>query len=307
MNVRNLLLLAGFLTSTSALAADDDRSWLDSSRQWVRGLWQNEAEQWLERINPALMSYDYNGILVFAQGASMESLLIEHRVQGGRESLRMQTLSGSPRELIKRNGRVSSNAIAGGANGVAFIAEQGTFSRFADAADSKWYKATLGEKTRVADRPAQVLNLRAEDGMRYSYRLWLDEKTGLPLRVLTLDENGMAIEQMAFTQIRIKPTADTAEPVLPAKRKALQSPYKEVSGFKLLAIEKSGNSAQYLYSDGLSSFSLYVEPSTVREKGRMRQASVNGLMVGNGNTRYVAMGKVPVATLQQALSAAGQQ
>ena len=307
MNVRILLLFAGLLPCAAASAADDDRSWLDSSREWVQGLWQNEAEQWLERINPALMAYDYTGILVFAHGNNMESLLVEHRVQGGRESLRMQTLSGSPRELIKRNGRISSNAVAGGTNGAAFVAEQGTFSRFADAGGNKWYKATLGEKTRVAGRPAQVLNLRAEDMLRYSYRLWLDEQTGLPLRVLTLDENGLAIEQMAFTQIQIKPTADTAEPVLPAKRKALQSPFKEVRGFKLLASQKSGKSTQYLYSDGLSSFSLYVEPSTAREKGRMRQASINGLMVDNGDTRFVAMGKVPVATLQQALSAAEQQ
>jgi sigma-E factor negative regulatory protein RseB len=304
MNVRTVLLLALLLPCSTASAKDEDGSWLDNGRQWVRGLWQGEADQWLARINPALMAYDYNGTLVFVHGNSMESLLVEHRVQGGRESLRMQTLSGSPRELIKRNGRISSNASAGGGNGVAFMADQGTFSRFANAAGNKWYDVSLGEKTRVAGRSAQALNLRADDSLRYSYRIWLDEQTGLPLRVLTLDENGVIIEQMAFTQISIKPSADTSEPLRPSKRKVPDSPFKEVEGFKLLATEKTGKSTHYLFSDGLSSFSLYVEPSSAKEKGRMHQASINGLMVSDGNTRFVAMGKVPVATLQQALSAA---
>lgn len=307
MKVRVLFLLSGLMPLMPVSAADDGTSWLDSSRQWVQGLWQGEAEQWLQRIDPALMAYDYTGTLVFAQGANMESLRVEHRVQNGKESLRMQTLSGSPRELIKRDGKIHSNAAASSGAGVSFVAEQGTFSRFADAADSKWYEAALGEKTRVAGRAVQTVNLRADDGLRYSYRLWLDEQTGLPLRVLTLDENGAIVEQMVFTQIKITPSADKAKPAKPVKRKALHSPFKEVRGYKLLAVEESGKSTQYLYSDGLSNFSLYVEPSLIREKGRMRQASVNGLMYGNGSTRFVAMGKVPVATLQQALSAADQQ
>ena len=56
MNVRILLLLAGLLPYTAVSAAEDDSSWLDSGRQWVQGLWQGEAEQWLQRINPALMA-----------------------------------------------------------------------------------------------------------------------------------------------------------------------------------------------------------------------------------------------------------
>ena len=299
MNVRAFLLLAGLLPFTAATAATDKTSWLDSSRQWVQGFWQGEAEQWLARINPALAAYDYTGTLVFAQGPNMESLLVEHRVVGGKESLRMQTLSGSPRELIKRNGKIQSSASVQNGAEIALVSGQGTFSRFANAADSKWYTLSLAEKTRVAGRPVQALNLRAVDGLRYSYRLWLDEQTALPLRVLTLDENG---EQLAFTQIRIKPAMDSVAPAIPPKSKILDSPFKQVKGFKLIAVEKAGPSTQYLYSDGLSSFSLYVEPSTAKEKGRMRQGSINGLLYGNGSSRFVAVGKVPVATLQLALS-----
>ena len=68
MNVRIVFLLAVLLPCSTASAKDENGSWLASGRQWVRGLWQGEAEQWLDRINPALMAYDYKGTLVFVHG-----------------------------------------------------------------------------------------------------------------------------------------------------------------------------------------------------------------------------------------------
>jgi sigma-E factor negative regulatory protein RseB len=307
MNYKAYLLIALSLPVSVASAAEDNASWLSSSRQWVQGFWNNEAEQWLDRINPALQSHDYNGIVVFAQGSNLESLLVEHRVHNGKESLRMKTLSGPPKELIKRNGKIQSNVSVQNGSQIAFASGQGTFSRFASAADNKWYKAVLGEKSRVAGRAVQTIDLKADDGYRYSYRLWLDQQSGLPLRIITIDETGRIVEQMAFTQIQIMPAAGDVEPADVPRPKPLDSPFKAVKGFKLMAKDKIGPSTQYLYSDGLSTYSLYVEPSSVKEKGRMRQDSVNGLLYGNGSVRLVAMGKVPLATLQLALTEASKQ
>lgn len=307
MNYKAYLLIALSLPCSSASAAEDNASWLSNGRQWVQGIWNNEAEQWLDRINPALQSYEYDGIVVFAQGANMESLLVEHRVNDGKEILRMKTLSGPAKELIKRNGKIQSNVSAQNGSQIAFTSGQGTFSRFASASDNKWYKVVLGEKSRVAGRTVQTIDLKADDDYRYSYRLWLDQQTGLPLRVITKDEKGRVIEQMAFTQIQIMPTVGEVKSAVAPKSKPLDSPFKEVKGFKLMAKDRIGPSTQYLYSDGLSTYSLYVEPSSIKEKGRMRQDSVNGLMYGNGRVRLVAMGKVPLATLQLALTEASKQ
>ena len=87
--------------------------------------------------------------------------------------------------------------------------------------------------------------------------------------------------------------------------KTLENPFKDVKGFKLIAKEKQGNSRHFLYSDGLSSVSLYVEPSTDLEKAQMKKNAVNGLVFGNGKTRYVVLGKVPFGTLERFLAAAG--
>ena len=302
--ILNALCLAALIPFNAAHADAEPGSWLQSGRQWVKGLWQSEAEQWLDRINPALASHDYAGTLVFAQGADIQAFLVQNRVHDGKQSLRMQALSGPPRELVKRDGNIRSSALQPGGQVLSMASDQGAFSRFANALGNKYYRASLAGTTRVAGRAAQAIDLQATDSLRYSYRLWLDQKTALPLRVLTLDGNGAVIEQMAFTQIRITPAADPAGPERRAKPKSPDNPFGEIDGFRLQAVQKAGASRHYLYSDGLASFSLYVEPSTVREKGRLHQAAVNGLMYGDGRMRYVAMGKVPLATLQQALAAA---
>src|SRR5690606_9860027 len=45
---------------------------------------------------------------------------------------------------------------------------------------------------------------------RYGYRLWLDEKTALPLRSELVNEAGFPIEKMMFTEIEIGAEIDDA-------------------------------------------------------------------------------------------------
>jgi sigma-E factor negative regulatory protein RseB len=298
-----LLLL---LPVSQAHAYAEPKGWLENSKDWVQQLWRNDARQWLERIDSAVLNNNYKGVIVLAQGPAVESFSVDHRMNKGVETLRMRTLSGTPKELVKKGGRFQTDAQARQGRFSAVAApEQTTFSQFANAADNKWYKSSLAGKSRVAERPAQVIDIKAEDKWRYSYRLWLDEETGLPLRVVTLDERGSILEQLVFTQIQISPAAYKSVPKKRAGMKELGNPFKDVKGFKLIAREKQGNSRHFLYSDGLSSVSLYVEPSPAVEKARMNKDAVNGLVLGNGKTRYVALGKVPFGTLERFLAAAG--
>ena len=284
----------------------EPKGWIENSKDWVQQLWRNDAEQWLERIDSAVLNNNYKGIIVLAQGAAVESFSVDHRMDKGVETLRMRTLSEAKKQLVKKGGRFQTDAQAKkGLFSSLAASEQTTFSQFADAADNKWYKASLAEKSRVAERPAQVIDIKAEDKWRYSYRLWLDEETGLPLRVVTLDERGTIVEQMVFTQIQVSPAAYKSATKRRAEMRTLENPYKDVKGFRLIAKEAQGNSRHYLYSDGLASVSLYVEPSPGLEKAQMKKYAVNGLVLGNGKTRYVALGKVPFATLERFLAATG--
>lgn len=297
-----LLLLLTPLSQAHA----EPKDWLDSGKDWVQQLWRNDAQQWLERIDTAVLNHNYKGVIVLARGAAVESFTVNHQMNNGVETLRLKTLSGEPRELVKQGGKFQTDAQARkGRFSTISAAEQTIFSQFSHAADNKWYKASLAGKGRVAGRSTQVVDIKAEDKLRYSHRLWLDEETGLPLRVLTLDERGGIVEQVVFTQIAVSPAPQQSKPKRNAGPKTLDNPYKDVKGFKLIAQENRGGSRHYLYSDGLSSVSLYVEPSSAREKAQMKRDAVNGLVLADGKTRYVALGKVPFGTLERFLAAAG--
>lgn len=297
-----ILAMLCTLAALPATAAEDG-SWLQNGRDWVRQLWRDDARQWLERIDGAVANHDYNGVIVFAQGDRIESLAVDHRVRDGIETLRLRTLSGPPRELLKRNGKVQSDSL-GDAPAAGAASAQTTFSQFGRVARNKWYKAELGGQSRVAGRAVQAIDIRAVDDWRYSYRLWLDQETALPLKIATLDERGYTVEQVAFTQIKITPSKGKPAAAPPPPPKAMDNPFKDVKGFRLVARGRQGASQHYLFTDGLASVSLYVEPAAVKDKAQMRKDSVNGLMFADGSTRYVVLGKVPVPTLERILAAA---
>ncbi len=61
-------------------------------------------------------------------------------------------------------------------------------------------------RTRIADRLCEVIRVVARDGTRYSYIVWMDMDTKLPMRVDLLDRDGETLEQfrvIAFTVSQI--------------------------------------------------------------------------------------------------------
>jgi sigma-E factor negative regulatory protein RseB len=291
-----------FMPVTPAQA--ETGGWFENSKTWVQQLWRNDARQWLERIDSAVLNHNYKGIVVLVQGSAVESFAVDHRMTNGVETLRMRTLSGVPKELVKKGEQFQIDAQTGaGSQNMFSIKGQAAFSQFASAADNKSYSTKMGGKGRVAERPAQIIDIKAEDKLRYSHRLWLDEETGLPLRVVTLDDRGRIIEQMVFTQIAVTNTGSKSKQKRAPALKALDNPYEDVKGFRLIGVQSQGMSRHLLYSDGLTSVSLYIEPSTSMEKAQMKKDAVNGLMLGNGKTRHVVLGKVPFATLELFLAA----
>ena len=46
-----------------------------------------------------------------------------------------------------------------------------------------------------------MIEIRPRDAYRYGYRLWLDEKTAMPLRSEICDQAGRAVERIQFTKL----------------------------------------------------------------------------------------------------------
>jgi sigma-E factor negative regulatory protein RseB len=184
------------------------------------------------------------------------------------------------------NSTLSSPAAAGGAasasispvNPLNSIAEQYTVR--------KW------DTQRIAGLDCQVLLLEPKDGLRYTHKLWADVNSGLLLKAQTFNEKSEVVEQIAFTQVEIGGVIEkyqarfqqrdggrewrTAsaqvwdaslaeagwkiEPALPGFRKISEMRRGMVDGAAV---------GQVVFSDGLSSVSVFVEP--VRDGARVRE------------------------------------
>ncbi len=315
-----IALACALLASQASAQAPERRSapvrWAESAKHWVTGLWSKDASDWLARIGPALAEQNYQGTLVMVSGARMDTMGVFHAYDGdGRERMRLVTLAGPHREVIQDDKMVM--CIGTGIDAVAYDADTNgrwnPVGQFAGAEKLDGYVAKLGAKGRVANRDCQIVDLRPSDAWRYGYRLWLDQETGLPLRIALIGEDGVALEQMAFTQLQVG-TAPADADLRPSTLQGLRrvqsldassqgDPGWRVSdppnGFSLRSARRLGDSVQMLYSDGLAAVSVYVEPIAGSQQGEsaMRRGAVNVHSTWANGKRIVAIGKVPAATV----------
>ena len=289
--------------------------WYHGAKTWVEGLFNHDAADWLDRIGPALAEQDYQGTLVIVTGASMDTLGVFHSYQGHHERMRLVAMTGPRREVIRDGDRVT--CIGTGIGPVGYdAASAGRWNpgaEFAGAARLAGYQAQLGGIERVADRDAQVIDLHARDPWRYGYRLWLDKKTALPLRIALIGEGGGPLEQIVFTELEIgvRPAENDlrASTEQGLQRVQTLSPGPDVDpgwrvpnpppGFQLRSARQLGSAVQLLYSDGLANVSVYIEPVAANQHGEsaLRRGAVNVHSVVQGGRRVVAIGKVPAATV----------
>ncbi len=317
MRLRTTLLMALLATATPALAEAPSAParWYQNAKSWVTGLRSPDAAHWLKRIGPALTQQNYQGTLVMVSGSNMETLGVFHAFENGRERMRLVTLTGPHREVIRDDTLVIS--IGAQIGPVGYDADsEGRWNpaeQFAEAGKLKSYKAKLGAIGRVADRDCQIVDLQVHDAWRYGYRLWLDKQTALPLRIAVLGENGQPLEQMVFTDLKMGSPPDAAD-LRPSTQQGLRrvqtlSPGNQAdpgwrvvsppAGFTLRAARRLGDSVQLLYSDGLANVSIYIEPMPANLSGEsaMRRGAVNAHSTWHAGRRVVAIGKVPAQTV----------
>ncbi len=187
----------GFLTlllllPTVGLATDETR---------------NQAAQWLERMNQAVVSMDYEGHFVYQCGKSLEAMHLRHQVgeAGVRESL--SSLTGIPREVIRDSSAIT--IITTGSNGELHISQQpasGKLSPLKSIQPEKLqqnYRLSLGKQVRVAGRLGVVIDLLPRDDFRYGYHLTLDQMSALPLDLSVVDNEGELQSRIMFTDLKI--------------------------------------------------------------------------------------------------------
>ncbi len=250
------------LNSISAFAADET------------------AEAVLHQMNEASQHLNYELSYILIKKNSIEPLVYRHAHHEQKEYAHLVYLSGPMREVFKRGNEVSY--IEPGVE--PFTIESGNMVApiipmlNSDVSElSKYYDFVTMGRAREAGTACQVLRIVPKDGLRYSYMLWIDEKSYLPLRADLIDRYGEVLEQ--YRSISYSVNDKLAEVMagfddvqLP---EVLSLPKSKVSdtfwsvgwkpnGFKSINLNRYRmiNSERVvenqMFSDGLFSFSVYV-------------------------------------------------
>lgn len=283
---------------------------------------QSSTETLLEEMTSAsrAMSYELSYINVSKMG--VESLQYSHSLQNGQPVVQMINMDGPQREAIMRGSEVSyfepgmePFSIRGD-----HIVDSLPALVFADISRlDDYYDFVKVGRSRIANRLCDVVRVVPRDGLRYSYAVWLDTETRLPLRADLIDRDGDTLEQfrvIAFTagdEVREKMASGS----LPDMPPLLSIP----SGDKLSLNWKAGwlpkgfiessrsrhgvpnlNTVveSRLFSDGLFSFSLSITPIGYQSgEHQLRQGRRTIHTETRNNVEITVIGELPPATAKR--------
>ena len=300
------------LISSAAFAADD--AWLV-----------------LQKSAYAARELNYQGVFVYQNGKQTSSVQITHMNNAGQEMTRNVVLDNSPRANQPREvySQGSDIVIMRQKNQKMIIEKRRGQNLFpamlpTDLRAIKFsYNAQLGAKEYVAGREAQIIDLVPNDAFRYSYKIWADTEYGLLLKMALVDNKNQTLEQIAFNQLSTLNSQDVNwfQPKIDMRKSyavedkttinhvdsdwivaELPAGYVKVDHRALVIPGKSTPVDQMIFSDGIGSVSLFIEPIVkgVRPKtGHMSIGSTNLCAHVIDDYQITVVGEVPEATVMQ--------
>lgn len=166
----------------------------------------DDPHEWLQRMNTALSTRNYDGSFFHLSDGKVESLRIIHRVADGQVTERLISLDGSGREFIRNGAELACYLPDQRTVLVERRSREGSLLGKLPALDpstAPFYDVRGGERTRLMGRPVRVVLVEPRDEYRYGYRLWIDEKTAMPLKTQMCDGRGDVVEQIVFASLRL--------------------------------------------------------------------------------------------------------
>ncbi len=310
MRVASALLLSAL--SLSSLAADD--AWL-----------------LLQKTAYAARELNYQGVFVYQNGKQTRSVQVTHMNSDGQEMTRNVVLdngvqAGQAREVYSQGNDI---LILRPQNQKMVIEKRRGQNLFPAMLPTELhaieasYTAHLGATEYIAGREAQIIELVPNDTFRYSYKIWADTEFGLLLKMTLLDNKNQTLEQIEFNQLSMlnsqdvnwfQPKIDVRKSYMTEDATAvnhvntdwivteLPTGYVKVDHIMLTVPGKAAPVDQIIFSDGIASVSVFIEPLT---KGM--HPKMGHMLIGSTNIcahvvegyQITVVGEVPEATVMQ--------
>jgi sigma-E factor negative regulatory protein RseB len=293
------------------------------------------ARAWLTRIHDASASQSFRGTFVVSASGMISGSRVVHYCSGSDQYERIESLDGQVRQVLRHNDVVHT---VWPTRRVVLVEQRGSVSTFPSllhgAGDDGFvdhYQVRVEGTDRVAGFDAQVLRVQPRDAQRYGYRLWSEKATGLLLRAEVLGMRDEVLEAAAFTELvlGVKPqpqsvvrSMKTLDGYRIIRPQVVETRLEDegwsmrvsVPGFRQISCVKrvspaaqdgwtgSGPLLQSVWSDGLTSVSVFIEPFDAQQHTRELQTSIGAtqtLMRRFGEWWLTVMGDVPAPTLRE--------
>ena len=319
--LRVFLLLLGMLLFASAGSAEPVGA-------------ETSLNSWLVRMHEASRKRAYTGTFVVSAGAKTVSAKIWHVCDGTQQMERVESLSGPPRSTFRRNEQVLTKFPEAKVEVAESRDSLGLFPNLLKASNSdlgEFYQLKRLGNERIVGLEAEVVQLVPKDKLRYGYRVWSEKRTGLVVQLQTLGLDGRVLEQSAFSELQLDAPVSMvklsqmmgATQGYRVEHAELQKTAAEAHGWSLskavggykpvgcyqrpLPVQEGagdtplGPTLQWMFSDGLATVSLFIEPFQAPRHMREGAADLGGAT--RIHTRHIdtwwvtAVGEVPAATL----------
>ena len=316
---------------------------------------QLQSQHWLDRMSRSFRELNYRGTLSFQQGDRMTSLRIAHAVIDGEEYEFIEHMDGARRPVVRKGHSV--DCVHPGHQMVRFY-QQRLQGKQQQGELAQHYRFRIAGIDRVADRAAVVMLVSPNDAHRFGYRLSLDQQTGLLLRSELVAPGNRVVERFQFVEIifdeaipksffqqadgsyqpaHTTPHSMTAEQplrlpklnwrvawlpegFLTAGAEVAAKVPEEVGGEAESAEAQPAKADMMTFTDGLSIFSVFVEPEVISEElasavvGPQNKFSTNlegmaqrgattaytrALLLGDEPHRVTVVGEIPPRTARQ--------
>jgi len=230
---------------------------------------------WLQRMHTGARQRNYVGtFVVSAPGGDLSSARIWHVRDGDHQIERIEALSGPQRSTFRRNRNVMTFLPEAKVVKVEKRENLDLFPNLPDKTDSSigdFYDVRAIGKDRVAGFDADVVQLVPHDGLRFGYRIWSERRSGLVVKLQTLDSESRVVEQSAFSELQLD---------APVKAQALAQMMTNTAGYRVEKLELERTTAQdegWTLSAPVAGFkprSFFRRPATGGDKSKQDAATV---------------------------------
>ena len=326
------VVVSGLVASAALAAGPGGGNPAAASSEAISVPAERDVAQWIERMHSAPCRKSYAGVfVVMSANGAMSSSRIWHACDGLQQMERVESLSGTPRTVFRRNDEVRTFLPQARVVRTDRRDAAGLFPRVpvvSGTSTAQFYTSQLMGQERVAGLVSDVVWFKPMDALRFGYRLWVERDSGLVVKLQTLALDGRVLEQAAFSELdlnasvrveqlsRLMDSTTGYKVVAPAVVKttaqaegwALRQP---VAGFVPVSCHRRAVSGaddaqsvlQCLYSDGLASVSLFLESFDPQRHPAQSQVSGMGatqLLAQrvSPDTWLTAVGEVPLQTLR---------